>query len=53
MCFAQGHHAQIQKIFSVEVQIPRRGLTENFNRGGPNSQKGSDGKFQHGDLQNP
>ena len=28
-------HARIQKIFSVGV-------------GGPNSQKGSDGKFQHG-----
>ena len=61
-------HARIQKIFSGGVQIPRRGLTENFNmakinnlaipggggggenflRGGPNSQKGSDGKFQHG-----
>ena len=24
-------HARIQKIFSEGVQIPRRGLTENFN----------------------
>ena len=26
-----GVHARIQKIFSGKVQIPRRGLTENFN----------------------
>ena len=26
-----GAHARIQKIFSGGVQIPRRGLTENFN----------------------
>ena len=29
--YMDGLHAQIQKIFSVGVQIPRRGLTENFN----------------------